>query len=387
VRVARKLLGQLITACGGDVSKVNPQVHVENVSRMMTARDPWVNILRNTLSTFGAALGGADSISALPFTHALGQPTSLARRIARNSQVILAEEANIGKVIDPAGGSWALEKMTQDYARIGWNYFQDIQRQGGILDAITSGWLQDWIGKAKEDRANAIATRKAPMTGTSEFPDLFEEPITAEPVDRDAIRNARPAASGASPVSSKFDDLIAAALDGADMAALMAPFTTTPAKAKPLLPYRLTEGFEALRDASDAELQETGARPKIFLCNIGTIPEFNARAAFAKNAFEAGGIETLSSDGFDNAKAAAKAFKASGAKLAVLCSSDKRYAVETKAFADALKKAGVAHLYLAGHPSTHREVYDAAGIDDFIYSGCDLLATLEQAHEILRSAS
>jgi len=387
VRVARKLWARIISTCGGDVAKVTPQIHVENVSRMMTTRDPWVNILRTTVAAFGAALGGADSISVLPFTHALGQPTSFARRIARNSQIILAEESNLARVMDPAGGSWALEKMTQDYARIGWTYFQDIEAQGGIIAAIRSGWLQSWIADAKADRGTDIASRKMPITGVSEFPNLFEEEVAVAEVDRAAIRVARTPASSATPASTSFTGLVEAALAGASLQDMMHAFETEPETCLPLTPYRLAQDFEALRDMSDARLKKTGARPRIFLCNIGSAADFSARADFAKNAFEAGGIETLTSSGVTNADEAVTAFKASGARAAVLCSSNALYKTHAADVARALKAAGSVHLYLAGPPSGRAEDLTKAGVDEFIYTGCDLLKALTTAYENFGGAS
>lgn len=384
IRVARKLWGRIISSCGGDVAKVNVQVHAENVTRMMTERDPWVNILRTTVAAFGAVLGGVDSNSVLPFTHALGQPTSFARRVARNSQIILAEESNIAKVMDPAGGAFALEKLTDDCARIAWDYFQQIERQGGIIASIRSGWLQSWIATAKADRADAIATRRMPITGVTEFPNLAEQAVLVEPVDRDAIRAQRSRSASGVPVkSASFTDLVDAAGQGALISELMSPFETGPETCVPLKPYRRTEGFEALRDLSDARLANKGARPKIFLCNIGTLADFTARATFARNAFEAGGIEAHAAQSLTTPQDAARAFKASGAKLAILCSSNRTYKECATVMARALKAAGATRLYLAGDPGSHAEVYDQAGIDDFIFTGCDLLQVLTRAYQSL----
>ncbi len=384
VRVARKLWGRIILESGGDLSKVNTKIHVENVSRTMTKRDPWVNILRTTVAAFGAALGGTDSISVLPFTHALGQPTSFARRVARNSQIILAEESNLGRVMDPAGGSWAIEKFTDDYARTGWGYFQDIEGQGGIVAAIRSGWLQSWIAKAKDDRSEKVATRKLPITGVSEFPDLHEAAVAFETVDTSAIaEKRRKPASGVDIESTTFDNLVSAAEAGATLGELMAPFETKEETFITLTPYRLAEDFEALRDASDAHLERTGSRPQIFLANMGTIADFTARATFAKNFFEAGGIEAPSNEGFETPVAAADAFAASNTTVAILCSSDGKYAENAKSFAKTLRAKGVNRLYLAGQPGDRRETLEAAGVDEFIHIGSNVLDVLTRAHETL----
>jgi methylmalonyl-CoA mutase len=151
----------------------------------------------------------------------------------------------------------------------------------------------------------------------------------------------------------------------------------------------LSESFERLREASDRAFAQTGARPKIFLANLGRIAEFNARATFAKNFFEAGGIEAVNNDGFasDDGKtdvpALVAAFKASGAKLACLCSSDKIYPVEAAAAAQALAAAGATTVYLAGRPGDLEATLKEAGVKNFIFVGCDALAMLSAAHEMI----
>jgi methylmalonyl-CoA mutase len=149
---------------------------------------------------------------------------------------------------------------------------------------------------------------------------------------------------------------------------------------EPLPRIRLAEPFEQLRDASDRVLANTGARPKVFLANLGTTADFSSRATFAKNFFEAGGIEAVSNDGFAGREPMAAAFKASGAKLACLCSSDKAYAAEAVDAANALKAAGAKHTYLAGRPGELETRLTAAGVEAFIFAGCDALATLRAAH-------
>jgi methylmalonyl-CoA mutase len=142
------------------------------------------------------------------------------------------------------------------------------------------------------------------------------------------------------------------------------------------------QSFEALRDASDAHLKKTGARPKVFLANLGTPSDFTARATFAKNFYEAGGIEAVSNDGFKDQTAVLSAFKASGAKLACLCSSDAVYARQAADAAKALTAAG-AIVHLAGRPADHEAAWREAGVKTFIYAGGDALSTLQAAHDIL----
>jgi len=329
-RALRRLWAAIERACGLDPQPV--RVHGETAWRMMTRRDPWVNILRQTVAVFSAGLGGADSICVLPFTQALGLPDAFARRVARNTQLVLLEESNLGKVADPAAGSGGVEALTDALVERGYALFQDIEKAGGLTKALESGAFQAEVAKVADERAKNVARRKEPLTGASEFPDIHEKPVS--------VLLPAPAAEKLS--------------------------------AKALAPHRIAEAFEALRDRAEA----ADKRPTIFLANLGPIAAFTARATFAKNFFEAGGVEALGNDGFADTAALAAGFSASGAKLAVLCSSDALYGEQGLAAAKALAGAG-AHLYLAGRPGDLEAQWREAGVRDFV--GSDLLAQLSQA--------
>jgi methylmalonyl-CoA mutase len=148
---------------------------------------------------------------------------------------------------------------------------------------------------------------------------------------------------------------------------------------------RFAEPFERLRDASDAHLERSGARPRVFLANLGPIAAFNTRATFARNAFEAGGIEPVTNDGFPDHAAMAEAFRAAGTPLACLCSSDAVYAEQAVAAAQALREAGARTLYLAGRPGDLEAPLRAAGVSRDLYAGCDLLRLLEEAQQLARA--
>jgi methylmalonyl-CoA mutase len=262
------------------------------------------------------------------------------------------EESNLARVADPAAGSGGVEQLTKQLCSGAWSLFQEIEKIGGIWNALQSGLLQKKVAAVVAARDKAIATRKEPLTGISEFPNIHESPVSVLPVPPAAPKAGKTAV-------------------------------------EPLKPIRLSESFERLREASDRAFAQAGARPKIFLANLGRIAEFNARATFAKNFFETGGIEAVSNDGFatDDGKtdlaALVAAFKASGAKLASLCSSDKVYPVEAVAAAKALAAAGATTIYLAGRPGDLEAALKEAGVKNFIFVGCDALATLGAAHELI----
>jgi methylmalonyl-CoA mutase len=345
-RAIRKLWARVEEACS--VTLKPAYVAAETAWRMMTRRDPYVNMLRTTIAVAAAGLGGADSITVLPHTAALGLPDAFARRVARNTQLILLEESNLAKVSDPAAGSGAIEDLTAKLCDAAWTQFQEIESVGGAWAALERRVIQRHVAGVRAEHEKAIARRKDALTGTSEYPNLKEKS--------------------------------AAVLDVAPLAPPKeaAVAVTT----EPLPRIRLAEPYEALRAASDRILAKSGARPKVFLATLGKLSDFTARAMFAMNFYEAGGIEAAGNDGFKDVPAMVAAFKASGAKLACLCSSDAVYAADAVPAAKALVAAGAA-VHLAGRPGELETALTQAGVKTFVFMGCDVISTLQAAHDIL----
>jgi methylmalonyl-CoA mutase len=342
-RALRKLWARVEAACG--LAPQPAYVASETAWRMMTTRDVYVNMLRATIAVTAAGVGGADAVTALPFTLALGLPDRFARRVARNMQMILLEESNLYRVADPAAGSGGIEALTSDLVQVAWKLFQEIEVAGGAAAALEQGLLQKKLAATRATRAANIARREDALTGVSDYPNVTEVPVK--------VLDVAPASPPPQPTVFE-----------------------------PLPSIRVSEPFEILRDASDRFLAQTGARPKVFLANLGTPSAFTARATFAKNFYEAGGIEAVSNDGFKDQAAMVAAFKTSGAVLACLCSSDKVYEAEAVGAAKALATAG-ATLYLAGRPGDNEEKWRQAGVKTFIFAGCDALSTLRATHDIL----
>ena len=342
IRSLRSLWSRVETACGLAPRPV--YIAAETAWRMLTRNDAAVNILRSTVAVFAAGVGGADCVTALPHTSALGLPDSLSRRLVRNSQVVLMEEANLFRVADPAAGSGAIEALTDSLSAKAWALFQSIEAQGGITaPAALAAFITD-VDAVRSARLKAISTRKDPLTGTSEYPNVFEAATT--------VLAPMPVASLAHRSTAR------------------------------LAPLRLAEPFEALRDATDAFRARTGANPKVFLANLGSVAEFTARTIFAKNVFEAGGIEAPTNDGFPSLEALVAAFRASGANAACICSTDAVYAAEAVAAARALKSAG-AIVYLAGKPGDLEAALRQAGVTGFFFAGCNIIAELGEIHKRL----
>ncbi len=352
-RALRKLWARVENACG-----LTPRpafLAAETAWRMMTRRDPYVNLLRATLAVFSAALGGADAVTVLPFTMALGLPDRFARRIARNTQIVLIEEANLAKVGDPAAGAGGMEDLTDQLCLAAWALFQDIEKAGGALAALEKGLVQTAVAGVRAKREHAVARRIEALTGTSDFSHISEDPVSVLDV---------------APVT---------------LATALATGEAASSKIALLSQFRLAEPFERLRDRADLHRARTGERSSMFLANLGTPADFAARASFARNLFEAGGIEVKSNGGFASQADVIDSFKASGAKLACLCSSDAVYEQKGVSAVEALSAAGAA-VWIAGRPVRLETAFIRAGARGFVFAGCDALSALEAAHAAIEPA-
>ncbi|MGY6025959.1 methylmalonyl-CoA mutase family protein [Streptomyces spinosirectus] len=316
LRAARRLWARVTEVCGAPGAQVQ---HAVTSPVMMTRRDPWVNMLRTTIATLAAGVGGADAVTVLPFDDALGLPDAFARRIARNTSTILIEESHLARVIDPAGGSWYVERLTDELAHAGWEFFQRIEQAGGQAAALRSGQIERDLAETWQARTGRLAKRREPVTGVSEFPFLAEQAVVREPAPE-------PRSGG-------------------------------------LPRVRRDEAYEALRARSDAHLAATGSRPRIFLAALGPAAAHTARLTFASNLFQAGGIEAVSEGTFEE----------SGATEVCLCSSDALYEERAATVAGEFKAAGARHVFLAGRPGQY------ADVDSYVFAGCDAVAVLSAA--------
>ncbi len=368
LRAARRCWGHLALSAGAGEAAAAAPVHARTSAAMLTRRDPWVNLLRGTAATVAGALGGAESITVSPFDAALdGHSDGFARRLARNTQLLAQEESGLGKVVDAAGGSWYVESLTDSLCAAAWEAFQEIEGRGGMVAALTSGWWGDEIAAARTATLEQVATRARPITGVSEFPLLDEKPVQRPTPDVDELAEAA-----------------RATWDGpAAGVASSRPATEMPA---PLSPVRWAEGWEALRQRSDDALAATGARPRVFLANLGPAAVHTGRASWARNAFEAGGIEALDNTGFEDPEALAAAFAASGAPMAIVCSSDEFYDEWGEAAVTALAGHNPSRLYVAGRS---RPAFEAVGgsIAAFAGVGVNLLDLLGDAHDATHDAA
>ncbi|HCB33979.1 MAG TPA: methylmalonyl-CoA mutase, partial [Acidimicrobiaceae bacterium] len=326
-RALRTCWARMLEACGCPEAAAASSLHVVVATAMLSRQTPRVNMLRATTACFGAAAGGADAVTIPPFDVWTGADSELGRRVARNTHLILRHEAHACAVVDPAGGSWFAEALTESLAQAAWQRFTQIEAAGGIVPTLADGSLRAGFAETAARRDRAIATRRQVLVGVNEF----AEP--AEPLDPDG--------GGAGTA------------DGG---------------------RRWAAPFEELRLAAAA------AQPRVFLATLGPPSEHSSRAEFAGNLFEAGGIAALVPDsGCDTAAEAAAAFARSGAALACICSDEQHHA----AAATALRSAGAARVYVAGAPGDDEQQLRAAGVDEFVMRGCDALAVLRGAHDVL----
>ncbi|MGY1726577.1 methylmalonyl-CoA mutase subunit beta [Geodermatophilus sp. SYSU D01062] len=324
LRAARRLWDRVGEVSGASEAARAQRQHAVTSSVMTTRRDPWVNMLRTTVACFAAGVGGADVVTVQPFDAALGLPDAFSRRIARNTQSLLVEEGHLARVLDPAGGSWYVESLTEDLARAAWAWFTEIERAGGLAAALSSGLVRDRLAAAWDARAKRLAERSDAITGVSEFPNLTEK-----------LPERQPAAD-------------------------LHPTGGLPR-------VRAAQEYEELRDRADA----AGQRPQVYLATIGPIARHTARASFAGNLFQAGGVATPAADG-------ASGFADAGTTVACICGTDADYAESAAALAAELRAAGATHVWLAGKPALGVD-----GVDGYVYAGCDALDVLRTVHEQL----
>ncbi|RBM16108.1 methylmalonyl-CoA mutase subunit beta [Streptomyces sp. PT12] len=332
LRAARRLWARVAEVCGVAPAGRAQRQHAVTSPVMMARRDPWVNMLRTTVACLAAGTGGADAVTVLPFDEELGLPDAFARRVARNTSAVLIEESHLARVIDPAGGSWYVERLTHDLSQAAWAWFQEIEGAGGQAAALGSGLVAARLSDTWERRSARLATRREPVTGVSEYPEPEQAPVVRERAPR------RPGGG--------------------------------------LPRVRRDEAYEALRARTDAHLASTGARPRVFLAALGPPSAHTARATFAANLFKAAGIEPVHEPVTVDAASAGDALAASGATVACLVSSDALYAERAEAVARALTSGGASRVFLAGRPGDAREAYEKAGIDTFVFAGCDAVAVL-----------
>lgn len=407
VRALRELWARIVAVCGGEGGALEMRLHARTSTVTTARRDPWLNLLRGAAGGFAAAVAGVDSLVIGPFDETLGVPEDAARRHAICAQHVLAEEAHLARVADPAGGSYALEALTDELCHAAWETFREIEAAGGLAAALASGWVAERLDRRHARRRERIARRVSTILGVSEYPNLDEvlpvrEPSLAAPSHDPGEPHFPPALaaarlgeltegieSGAMEPGYLTSMALAAVSAGAttlDVVDSLASLGTEDPPQIPALPRRPWDApFEELRAASDQWAKAMDRRPRVFLASIGPLAEYGARADFVANAFATAGVEALRPEPVDGGASDEELLAAFAAVLgdgtgvdgAVLCGTDGRYAERVPELVPRLRQAGARWIFLAGRPGEEEGDYRDAGVDTFLFLGGDLLAVLE----------
>ncbi len=379
IRAARILWSKIVTAFGGEESDGQLYIHARTSSWTKTKYDPYVNMLRSTSEAFAAAVGGANSIHVSPFDEPIQKSTAFSRRIARNISIILQEESHIGKTVDPAGGSWYIEVLTNELAEKAWALFQKVEMTGGIVTALHSGLPQQEVADTKANRLKNIEQRKDIFVGTNMYANTTEKTIDVLPEDDSAYIEkhvAEKLKAGATTVqftneTNVVDQAIQFAVNGATVAELATGLgqTEVALAIEPIVPSRGAEKFEEIRQASETYAKEQGESVKVFLANLGPIPSHKARADFTAGFFEVGSFEVLRNNGFMTSSEAAQAAIDSKASVVVICGKDESYQEQAADIIKAIKQENEeVTVMIAGKPADEDEAnYRNAGVDEFVH--------------------
>jgi methylmalonyl-CoA mutase len=339
LRAARLLWAQIVKAYGPKCEcSAKMTIHSETGSWNKTVYDAYVNMLRTQTEAMSASLGGADSITVLPFNAAYEESNEFSDRIARNQQLLLKEESHFSKIADPGAGSYYIEELTAAIADQAWKLFLEVQDKGGFLAALREGFIQSEIKKMAAKRDTNIATRRENLLGVNQFPNFTEK------------------------VEGEVSPSVFAPVD----------LTAEGAEIETLKPYRGAQAFEALRYKTDV-YSKTNKRPLAFMLTIGNLAMRKARAQFACNFFAVAGFDVLDNNGFKTVEEGVEAAQKAGAAIVVICSSDDEYAELAPAALEAI--GGKAIFVVAGAPACTDDL-KAKGISNFISVKSNLLAEL-----------
>ena len=376
LRALRLLVPQVIDAFAGGTESaptVNPaevSIYATSSRRTETVYDPYVNMLRATTEAMAAVLGGCDVLTLRPYDAAMRPPKDFGLRIARNTQLLLKHEAHFDQVADPAAGSYYVEALTDRLAQKAWTHFQRLEADGGILEALRAGTLQDQIAATRRERREAIDTRAQVLVGTTHYPSLDEQRRR----DR-AVPSAPAATSDASPsLNTPSVDAIRSALeDGTSPSALTSALQDGPSDIVPLPQIRLAEDIESIRLRTEEHAGAHGGPPRVLLIPLGPPAARSARATFARNFLGVAGFVIEEPLKFESVEDAADAAVEHEADLVVLCSSDVEYADLAPSLASALSdRRHETLLGIAGSPDD----IDVDQADFFVHQGSDLQETL-----------
>ncbi|MGG1657985.1 methylmalonyl-CoA mutase family protein [Brevibacillus sp. NRS-1366] len=394
LRAARMLWATIVKSFGGSESAQKMTIHARTSAWSKTVYDPYVNMLRSTAEAFAAIIGGVDSLHVTPFDESIRPPDEFSRRIARNSQLILQQEAHLSKVIDPAGGSWYVEVLTDSLAQKVWTLFQEVERNGGMLKALEKSFPQTQVAQVAAQRAENISYRKDKIVGTNMYTNNEETSLSDLQAETRLLQEKRIADANADRSSrdenncrkiindlgevfhSESNHAVNIAIRAAMAGVTIGEFVKTIGQKEEGLPsikavpvHRGAELFESLRKAMERHKEKTGKKLQVFLANLGPIAEYKRRVDFTKGFFEVGGFEVIQNQGYETVDEAAQSAIDSRASIVVICSTDEAYMTNVPLVTKRIKETNSdTTIMLAGYPTAEKqEMYKRAGVDDFLH--------------------
>jgi len=394
-RAIRRLWARVLEECGVPADQRHSATYAATTNRMITAVDPWVNMLRVTTGAFAAGTGGADGVTVTPFDRNIGQPGALGRRIARNTQIVLQDESSLGRISDPAAGSWYVESLTDEVAQAAWQRFQEIEREGGALAALRSGLIMTSLAGLADEREDDFAHRSLVMTGVNEFPLLGDDGTTPEQVDREALarlesaRLAERPTGGAlesglaglasAPVGEQLEKAVSLVSSGAridQIASALNQDLGGSSSLPALNPRPDGSAFEQMRFSVRDHIEDGKDRPRIYLACLGAIASHVNLANWAKSFFEVSGIETVPSGALDGNEGQASTFKAGGFTMAAVCASKRETPEDVADLVTRLRDSGAEYVYMI---NSTPELNEAAGADEVLKNGVNMVSVLTTA--------
>ncbi|MGA0369132.1 MAG: methylmalonyl-CoA mutase family protein [Kiritimatiellia bacterium] len=384
-RAARALWAKLVVACGGKESSAKLYQSASSSAWHQTKLDPYVNLLRATSQAFSVVMGGVDVLRLDPFDAPFGLPDTFSRRIARNIQLVLRHEAHLNEVVDPAGGSWTVENLTQELCVRAWAKFQQIEKAGGLLVQLQDGTIQNELTEQADKQRLMLAQRRTVKVGSNQFafPEEKKLPVrlpdTAKTLEQaeNSLENLRTDREDEalqqelSRLNLKLgmEGILSAVQKGA--AFYEVSDATGPEQSYRINPVklgRLTEGYELLREQMESYCAEQGQAPLILMAQMGPVSQHKVRSDFSQEFLKPAGFRVDASRKFEMAAEAAEAVVSSGAAATVLCSTDDTYPDLVPEFARAVKAAAPETVVIvAGLLPAHTDAFKAAGVDDFIH--------------------
>ena len=390
IRALRQLWAAIVTSCGGNEESAKAKIHARTSGWTITKVDPWVNMLRGTAQAFSAVMGGVDSLDVLAYDSGVRTSDEIARRIARNVQLVLQGECNLDKIVDPAGGSWYIEALTDEVARSSWAMFQEIEKEGGIAKALKSGSVQTRINATVAKRYELADQRRQTIVGVNKYVNLSEKSLEVSEADAKSCcgghAHCKKGADLQLPevkmcmcsVKQAVKDGIASCLINKALCEQSECACGGSFEIEALPIRRLSERFENLLEKAAVWQMTKGSRPSVFFANMGALRQHKARADFSRDFLSAGGIEAVYPAGFKTPEDAAKAAAESGLTVCVTCSTDDTYPEIVPAFCKALKAIKPDMMIcLAGFPADHVESFKTDGVDVFIHIKANCYKTVE----------